>query len=110
MGTPVSPPIVRPLGMRKYTLTSSALGLANDDASAGIPDGASRCTVVVENYDIRVRDDGTNPDASTGQLWKKDTGIIPYEGDLSTLKMFPTTSGAVVFALFYSDRSISAIR
>lgn len=55
--------------------------------------GARRALITVEGFQVRVRDDGTNPTAANGHLLPAGTKW-DYAGDLSAIKFIDTAAGA----------------
>lgn len=51
----------KPAGYQKVTVSNTAVSLT-------VPKGANRAVMVVEAQPLRYRDDGTDPDATTGML------------------------------------------
>ena len=85
---------LKPLGYEQDGTISGATALPN------IPAEARLALVIVTGQDCRWRDDGTDPDASTGMLLKTDT-MFWYNGDLSAFKIIETAVSAVLNVSYY---------
>jgi hypothetical protein len=60
----------KPIGYRQLEVGSTAVDL--DDATGGIPAGATRAVIWVEVDSIRWRDDGEDPTSSVGMFIDKN--------------------------------------
>lgn len=97
-------PVYRPLGVFKYTCdATTAKALSSPDSGTAPPTGAARCTLSCETNSARYRDDGTAPTSSSGVPLIKDMPAVPYEGDLSALKLIGQSANSIVWVAFYSQ-------
>lgn len=88
-------------------LTIPAAG--TDDAGSGMTTGqristaprARYALIHCEGVDVRYRDDGTNPDASTGMVLKAGA-YLWYDGNLPKLKFIRTASGSTLDVAYYA--------
>ena len=82
-----------------YTITGSADTLF-DFADAGSPSSrparARAFMGTLETANIRMRDDGTSPTASEGQLVVAGSQLIFTEGDMENMEMIRTASTSAV--------------
>jgi hypothetical protein len=67
----------------------------------GLPDGCNLMLLQAEGANVRWRDDGVKPTATSGMLLV--TGLQPYEymGDFSAITVIGTAAGAVLNVAFY---------
>ena len=79
----------------KVTSLSSAKGLSS------IPTGATHALIQAIDQNVRWRDDGTNPDASTGMQLAAGNDIWYVGNDLSKLSFIEESSGASINVLYY---------
>lgn len=93
---------LRPKGFRQLSVTSVAVGLA--DAPDGIPTNVgplAMVIIVVETASIRYRDDGIDPDASTGMLIAAGTVLEIAEDSLRRVKFIATSDTATLGIAYY---------
>lgn len=86
----------KPLGQQKLTNLSAATALT-------VPSGTRWCAITVEGQDVRLRDDGTAPDATTGLLLKAGQQPWQYLGPPSAILLIQTAAGATVQVSFYGS-------
>lgn len=67
----------RPAGVRQLTVGNSVVGL--DDASGGIPNGATRAIVYIADDDIRWTDDGVDPSSTFGLIFGPNSTFSVFE-------------------------------
>lgn len=85
-----------PKGYQKVTSAGTVI-------TPTVPAGASRALIKTETKGVRWRDDGTNPDGTTGMLI--DTGDeFWYTGSLAKLRLIEDggTSTAIVHFAYYA--------
>jgi hypothetical protein len=88
------------LGYSQITgINSAAKGLA-DGSGGAIPTGTTYTLIQAEAQSIRWRDDGTDPDANTGELLAPGS-TITYSGKLTAFKVIAAANGAKVNISFY---------
>ena len=86
----------KPTGWQKVTGLSSATGLTVP------PDTVTQIALIQpEGANVRFRDDGTNPTASTGMLLTAGS-FMEYNGDLSLLKFIEVSASASLNVLYYA--------
>jgi hypothetical protein len=88
-----------PLGYQQITSLGSAVGLT-------VPSGATCALIQSELFDVRWRDDGTNPTASVGMLLtaldvEHPGSAMWYVGDLTKLKFIEASAGAKLDISYY---------
>jgi hypothetical protein len=67
-----------------------------------VPTGATVAVIQAEAYQVRMRDDGTNPTASVGFLIPTGAGgEMIYTGDLASVKLIDTSAGASTVNVLY---------
>lgn len=86
--------ILKPLGHEQVTGLSAVKGLT-------VPSGAQRALLICTAQNVRWRDDGTNPDGTTGIQLPKNT-LFWYEGDLSAIKFIEEAASAVLEVSYYT--------
>lgn len=82
-----------PKGYQQLTVSNTSVGMT-------VPSGAKVARVQVLNYNVRTRDDGTDPDATTGMREFADTEFF-YVGDLSVIEFIRESSDAEVNISYY---------
>lgn len=80
------------LGYEKIT-PDTATGLT-------VPEGARGAFITVDGANVRWRDDGSDPDASTGQRIIKDLAAERFIGKLSTTKLIKESGTAHVNVVY----------
>lgn len=83
------------LGYQQITSLSAATALT-------VPAGAARAVIQCETQNVRWRDDGTSPDATTGMLMKTTDQPYLYEGQLARLKFIEATANAKLNIVYYA--------
>lgn len=85
-----------PLGRAAISDLSSAIGFTSPPATA------RKAVLQVFTQNVRLRDDGTNPTASTGlQLVPGNT--YTYTGDMSAVRFIEETSSATMEIAYYGQ-------
>lgn len=84
----------RGLGFSAITSLSAAAGLG------ALPANAAAALIRASGKSVRWRDDGTDPDASTGMLLEIGE-VLCYGGDLSAIKFIETAASAALSVAFY---------
>lgn len=92
-GTPTKDATVIPNGYEQITSLSAAAGLT-------VPELSQWAFIQAESQDLRWRDDGTNPTASTGMLIKSGEGMW-YNGRLSAFKMIEVVASGKANVSYY---------
>lgn len=88
-----------PVGYEQKTVSSSAVGFAS------IPPDANKAVVVVENANIRWRDDGTDPTSSVGTKSYVNTTITINGRDrISAFRAIRLSTTDAKLSINYYDR------
>lgn len=87
------PPPPYPRGYQQITSLSSATSLT-------IPTGGQIALIQAETQSIRMRDDGTDPDATVGFLISAGD-VLEYDGDLRDVRLIETAASAKANILYY---------
>lgn len=61
-----------------------------------VPAGARACYITVTGQSVRLRSDGTNPDATHGILLPVGLAPFLFQGDLNTVRFTQTSATAVM--------------
>ena len=95
--TAVSDNRLVPVGYEQITGISvgNAKGL-----TAATFSGADFAIIQAEDQNVRWRDDGTSPDATTGMVLAAGSWMV-YTGDLSTIEVIEETATAIVNVSYY---------
>ena len=93
----------------KIAVSSSAIGITSTlvtvNEAGGLKKRAVSALISVETNSIRLRIDGTDPDASTGHLLAAGDYItIQGESNISRLKMIRASADAVVQVTIFYNR------
>jgi hypothetical protein len=88
--------VSRPLGYQQLNVTTGAA------ATLTIPRGALFATIYVMGAPVRLRDDGTAPTSSVGQLVQPGT-VIPVVSNLVQFQAIAVGSAAVLDICYYDD-------
>ncbi len=92
MGVGVKDASLKPLGYQKLTPTAST--------SLTVPTGARYALIKAEAFQVRWRDDGTDPTATDGMLI--DVGDeFWYAGNLAEIELIDTAAGASTVHVSY---------
>jgi hypothetical protein len=81
------------LGYQQITSLATAVGFT-------LPTGAKKAVVIATDQDLRWRDDGTSPNATTGMLLKTNTVYI-FEHSLQLVKFIETTTSGKLNISYY---------
>ncbi len=93
----------------KLTVSSASVGLTNAGFTAAEIVRAHHAVVTIDGADIRYRDDGTAPDATTGHLIYDGGGIEwldhpkKYDQELNNLAMIRDASADAVASITLYD-------
>jgi hypothetical protein len=91
------PQALKPAGYEQISVSTVVKTLT-------VPAGAVRASVNVESQDIRARDDGTAPDASTGMLIKANVNFeIIGSAALAAFKAIRASSDAKLNVSYYKE-------
>lgn len=85
----------KPLGTQKLT-PAAATGLT-------VPSGTRFCLITVEGQNVRIRDDGTAPDAATGLLLLAGQQPWKYDGPPTALQLIQVAASATVTVNYYGS-------
>lgn len=91
------------------TISTAALGVTSSlvsiNQAGGFVKRAQKAFVTVETNSIRVRYDGTDPDASTGHLFTAGSSFtVTGETNISRLRMIRASADAAVMITIYYNR------
>lgn len=88
-------------GAGTYTVSAANTTSSAAVTSGGIPPGATTALLQAETADVRFRDDGGAPTASTGAIVVHGTPPIFYTGTLSALRFIALSGSPLLDVLFY---------
>ena len=83
-------------GFEKLSISSSAVNLT-------VPARAQSFLGYLETNDVRIRTDGTDPDATTGTLIKAGSQILLGSEELKTHKFIRVSADATLNGHFYAE-------
>lgn len=83
-----------PLGYEQLATLTTAQSLT-------VPGGATFAYIGAEGDDLRWRDDGTSPNATTGMILPENT-YFWYDGDLAAIEFIEITGSGVLNVSYYS--------
>jgi hypothetical protein len=92
--------LLRLLGYQQITDLSAAVGFTS------VPLGASYVRFQGEGYDVRWRDDATDPTSAVGMLLSPDL-VVEYEGALAGIKFIEAVAGATLNCTFYGYQDVT---
>lgn len=90
---------LKPCGFQKLTVSSAAVALTVPTTDDGIT--ARTAAIVCESNDVRWRDDGVDPDSSTGMLLTANSDMI-YDAKLPELRFIRVSADAVIDIAYYA--------